>query len=628
MLLVRIDPSKPTISMLSIPRELRVTIEPRRAQPVVNRINVAYTIGGIQLMTETIKHVLGIPVNHVFVVTFPKFTRAVNEMGCVYMTVDRRYHHVNEAGGEQYFEINLQPGYQRVCGKEALEFVANRHEDTSLTRDARDQRFLLETKAQYGPTLFESREKFERILGRAVETDLHGTGPVLDLLELLVQAQGKPVRQVPFKVNLQQTFDTASAQQIQESVQSFLTGTAPVPRHSLNEAVRVAHAHPHGTPSGLSLAPTPGSALIHARSAAPNLPFPLEYPKARGTYPGAGPDTLRLYDIRDQQGHLHPTYAIVVDSAPLGQFADIQGTSWTDAPLLRNPGQMAHIGSRTYELFYAGEQIRTIAWREANAAYWIQNTLTNSIAPREMLAMAQQTVPVISAPGAAPVSGTLVPRNLKLPPRAAAAPSETSRLGALLGFASLAPLVLLALGVLARQRELGALREQVAQAMRLEAQQRSRLATAGSPAWLAPESGRTIYRIRTPWRKPALAAGLLGLLAVLIVLGVRQLSGGSTSPPALPGRVPVAIFNATSTPGEAHRIATTLRGNHIRVGKVGDIKSASLGRGAYVLFPPGTERQAQAVARLIPSLSPTVTPIQPQVQNAVGQHSEIVIVLD
>src|ERR1700737_3693592 len=201
MLLVRIDPSKPTISMLSIPRELQVTISPAGAQPVVNRINAAYTIGGIQLMTETIKRVLGIPVNHVFVVTFPKFQRAVNERGCVYMAVARRYYHVNEPGSEQFFEINLQPGYQRMCGKEALEFVANRHEDTSLTRDARDQRFLLEAKTQYGGSLFESREKFERILGRAVETDLHGSGSVLDLLALLVQAQGKPVRRVHFQVN-------------------------------------------------------------------------------------------------------------------------------------------------------------------------------------------------------------------------------------------------------------------------------------------------------------------------------------------------------------------------------------------------------------------------------------------
>ena len=156
---------------------------------ITNRINSAYTYGfedgggtsgGVKLMVETLKHVLGIPViNHVFVTNFKKFKRAVDEMGCVYMTVDKRYYHVNEPGGEQYSEINLQPGYQRLCGKQALEFVANRHESTSLIRDARDQRFLLEVKAEYGATLFEDREKFEQILGKAMETDLHGEEQVL-----------------------------------------------------------------------------------------------------------------------------------------------------------------------------------------------------------------------------------------------------------------------------------------------------------------------------------------------------------------------------------------------------------------------------------------------------------------
>ena len=222
-----------------------------------------------------------------------------------------------------------------------------------------------------------------------METDLHGTGPVLDLLGLLVQAQGKPVRQVPFQVNLLPTYDTATPQQIHESVQSFLSGTAPIPKRKLNEAVRAARPRRHGKTPGLTLTPTPGSALAQARSAAPNLPFPLEYPRSRSTYAGASPDTLRLYDIRDQHGRLRPSYAIVVDSGPLGEFYDIQGTTWTDPPLLSDPSQTVHIGSRTYDLFYAGEQIRTIAWREGNAAYWIQNTLTNSVPPREMLAMAE-----------------------------------------------------------------------------------------------------------------------------------------------------------------------------------------------------------------------------------------------
>jgi len=630
MLLVRIDPSKPTISMLSIPRELQVAIYPRSGGVFVNRINAAYTLGGIQLMTETIKRVLGVSVNHVFVVTFPKFKRAVNEMGCVYMTVDRRYYHVNEPGGEQYFEINLQPGYQRLCGKEALEFVANRHEDTSLTRDARDQRFLLEAKAEYGSGLFENRERFEHILGRAVETDLHGSGQVLDLLELLVQSQGKPVRQVPFQVNLLPTFDTATPQQIHESVQSFLGGTSPIPKHRLSQAVHSVRPQRHGRTTGLTLTPTPSSALAHARAAAPSLPFPLEYPRAREAYAAAAPDTLRLYDIRDRQGRLQPAYAIVVNSAPLGEFYDLQGTTWTDPPLLSHPSQTVHIGSRTYDIFYTGEHVRTIAWRERGAAYWIQNTLTNGVQPREMLGLAEQTLPVISAGAGAGVHpGAPGPHSLALPPPAAPVTSLTTKLGAAVGFASLAALALLALWFLARQRELRTLRERVAKAMALEALQRPLLATSTGNAPLAIEHERKIYRVERRWPRRTLAATLAAAVAVLAVLGARSLTAGPSSPAARGGSaVPVAVLNATSASGAAHQIADTLKANRVRVGKIGDINNAGLGRGAYVLYPPGAERQARTVARLIPSFSPTVTPIQPQVQSAVGQHDEIVIVLD
>ena len=64
------------------------------------------------------------------------------------MTVDKRYYHSKaNPKGNSTSEINLKPGYQKLCGLEALEFVSNRHESTSLIRDARDQRFLLEVKA-------------------------------------------------------------------------------------------------------------------------------------------------------------------------------------------------------------------------------------------------------------------------------------------------------------------------------------------------------------------------------------------------------------------------------------------------------------------------------------------------
>jgi hypothetical protein len=91
--------------------------------------------------------------------------------------------------------------------------------------------------------------------------------------------------------------------------------------------------------------------------------------------------------------------------------------------------------------------------------------------------------------------------------------------------------------------------------------------------------------------------------------------------------VPVAVFNATGTRGAAHKLAATLKADRIRLSQVGNI-NASLGGGVYVLYPSGAEAQARRIARLIPSLSPTVAPIQPQVQNAVGRRNEIVVIFD
>jgi LCP family protein required for cell wall assembly len=484
MLLVRIDPSKPTISMLSIPRELQVTFTAPTGEVITNRINSAYTYGyedgggtsgGVKLMVETIKNVLGITVNHVFVTDFKRFEHAVDEMGCVYMTVDKRYYHNNEEpGAEQYFEINLEPGYQRLCGKEALEFVANRHESTSLIRDARDQRFLLDAKAQYGSTLFENREKFEQVLGKAVQTDLHGEEQVLQLLELLAESAGKPVRQVPFHVNLLPTFDTATPQQLEEAAHSFLTGTAAIPKHKLNSAVRSVKGHRSATSAALSLSPTPSSTLDEARAQAPSLPFPLEAPQYQKTTAEASPDELRLYGIQGPHGHRrYPSYVIVVDDGELGQYYDIQGSVWGGLPLLNDPSQEIHIGSRTYSLFYDGEHIKTVAWREGNAVYWIENTLTYSLSPETMVTIARYTRPVGNPTAPAPVHARSANLGgVTLPPRGITTTSLTSKIEAALGLLSLAIVAMLAVGVFLRQRELKRLREQVAQALALEARQR------------------------------------------------------------------------------------------------------------------------------------------------------------
>ena len=58
----------------------------------------------------------------------------------------------------RYAPIDVQPGYQRLCGRKALHYVRFRHEDNDLVRSARQQDFLRQTKQQVNYTDLRNRE--------------------------------------------------------------------------------------------------------------------------------------------------------------------------------------------------------------------------------------------------------------------------------------------------------------------------------------------------------------------------------------------------------------------------------------------------------------------------------------
>ena len=471
MLLVRIDPSKPYISMMSVPREMMVTIEPPHRPAVTTRFNYAYTAGGIRLLVSTIKRVLGVAVNHVMVITFARFERAVNEMGCVYSTVDRRYYHVNVPGSDQYQEINLQPGYQDMCGTQALQFVSYRHDDTSLVRDARDQSLLLDVKRQYGGTLSDNIGKFERIFGQAVQTDpqLHSTNQILNLIGTLISSSGRSVRQVPFQVDLTPSNPaaiacncvTASPQQISASVHAFLHGAAAIPRRSTAAAARSVQSRKAG--ARLPLAPIGGPGLVAPRRAAERMRFPYEYPRVQDRAGSAIGVYLRNYIIHAPGRVRYPIYTAVFSAGGLGQYYDVQGTTWTRAPLLRNPQQTVRLGGRSYELFYSGQRLDVVGWLAHGAAYWVRNSLNDSMPNGELLAIAEQTEPLtVTRAAGSGRGGSGVSLEAAARPRRAAPPlvhADTTRTLGLLGaVVGVLMLPFLAAIWLSRRREIRRLR--------------------------------------------------------------------------------------------------------------------------------------------------------------------------
>ena len=149
IMLVRADPGQKTISMLSFPRDLRVELAGcKNHPPRVAKINEAFTDCGPRGTIETVRKLTGIPINYYATVDFRSFISVVNDVGGIYMDVDRRYFNNNRSGGESYSAINLQPGYQRLNGGNALAFVRYRHTDSDLYRNARQQEFVKAFKHQ------------------------------------------------------------------------------------------------------------------------------------------------------------------------------------------------------------------------------------------------------------------------------------------------------------------------------------------------------------------------------------------------------------------------------------------------------------------------------------------------
>jgi LCP family protein required for cell wall assembly len=651
MLLVRIDPAKPYISMMSIPRELWVPIRTPGGGRFVNRINAAYTYG-IGTLVSTIKQDIGLSVNHVVVITFGRFKRAVDQMGCVYSTVDRRYFHVNVPGGPQYQEINLQPGYQKLCGDEALQFVSYRHGDTSQVRDARDQAFLLDVKKQYGPTLVDNIHKFEQIFGQAVQTDpgLQSTGGILDLLDTLISSSGRRVRQVHFQANLLPSYDTATPQQIQASVHAFLYGGASaLPTRHIAAVAHQVHKNKQHVTAQLPMVATTPAQLAQARSAATNLPFPLEYPRVQDRGGAGLPVDLRGYLIHASDGTAYPAYVAVFATATLGQYYDVQGTTWTTAPQFDSPDQTVSVGRRTYYLYYEASNLRTVAWYEHGAVYWIRNTLTDSLDNGEMLAIAEQTESfTVGGPGKRRVvlQETGVPTRTT-PPKPV---SLRQTIGGIGGLVAIVVLPLLLVVALRRRRELVEVRDRLDGAAPIGARLNAGLAHIPDlPITVLPLRYRHHEVRHDRHRSGSAPTALLALLAIAVMGGAgagiyflvssSQASSASssvarssaTAPAVARGRpaVPTAavtVLNSGSGQGSAASLAVSLRSQGVRVVSVGNVQ-AQRPPGIEVLYVPGLQPQAELLAHLLSSQQPTVAPIDPVAQAAAGPSAQLVIVI-
>ena len=196
-ILLRLDPETDTISVMSIPRDLQVEIPGFGTE----KFNAAYSYGGPKLALQVVKELTGLRINHVVNVDFLGFVRAVDAIGCVYTDVDRRYYHSNVGlpASEQYSEINIQPGYQKLCGVKALQYVRYRHTDTDIVRSARQQAFISDARQRVSlQDLVFDQSGLIDIFTKYTTSDINSKETMLEVLKLFIASRNAPIKQVHF----------------------------------------------------------------------------------------------------------------------------------------------------------------------------------------------------------------------------------------------------------------------------------------------------------------------------------------------------------------------------------------------------------------------------------------------
>lgn len=415
-ILLRLDPDNNAIALMSIPRDLKVEIPGVGTE----KFSSAYAYGGPKLTLQVVKELTGLKINHIVNVDFLGFVRAVYAIGCVYVDVDRRYYHSNEGvpPSEQYSEIDVEPGYQLMCGKRALQYVRYRHTDTDIVRAARQQDFLSAARQRVPiADLVLGRNDLIEIFTEYTTSDISDKEAMLEVLKLFIASRNAEINEVDFPAELGPSYVYASSTAIGEAVDRFLGIEASGgPRGSLDHAESKAKKKskkrkPKKKKQKLKTRPPGDDGLLPAKEAGEveaklvarkvGRGFPVFYPgrlPPGAAYEESNPylkiDDPRVYHFKDTDGKRHGAYRMVLTlDLPDGvHYFGVQGIKgWSDPPLLSGPSIKQMIRGREYEIFLDGDRVRLVAWHRGDNTYWIANSLLRVLTNDQMIGIARST---------------------------------------------------------------------------------------------------------------------------------------------------------------------------------------------------------------------------------------------
>ena len=161
LMLVSLDGIEGAATLISIPRDLWVTIPKGKYNPEFQaKINEAFAIGGnradrdegMRLAVAVVSEVVGLTIDRTVALDFRAFRTVVDRIGGIEVTVERAFSSIYPASDtdESWIEIAFKAGPQHLDGEAALRYSRARYADgvegSDFARSARQQKVIFATR--------------------------------------------------------------------------------------------------------------------------------------------------------------------------------------------------------------------------------------------------------------------------------------------------------------------------------------------------------------------------------------------------------------------------------------------------------------------------------------------------
>ena len=146
LMIMRVDPERRRVALLSLPRDLMVQV-PGYGWSRINAANVLGNNGaegGRELARKTVSNLLGVPIDYYMYIDFQGFIKAIDALGGVTVDVDKELYDAKFPTMDYGYTVaHFLPGAQRMDGQTALTYSRIRHPDSDFARMRRQQAVIV-----------------------------------------------------------------------------------------------------------------------------------------------------------------------------------------------------------------------------------------------------------------------------------------------------------------------------------------------------------------------------------------------------------------------------------------------------------------------------------------------------